>query len=67
MVTVKESENDIFANPTRSVKSLSSSFHDVGQTRDKLLSGSKFNLSELLASSSDMDDETVEQKKAVYT
>ncbi|XP_023160867.1 uncharacterized protein LOC111592712 [Drosophila hydei] len=64
LVTVKESENDIFANPTRSVKSLSSSFHDVGQTRDKLLSGSKFNLSELLASSSDMDDETVEQKKA---
>ncbi|XP_017869475.1 PREDICTED: uncharacterized protein LOC108618079 [Drosophila arizonae] len=65
LVAVKEKEQDIFVNPTKSARSFNSSFLDEAQRKDKHLSESEFNLADLLASSSDLnDEESRAQRKA---
>ncbi|TDG40973.1 hypothetical protein AWZ03_012598 [Drosophila navojoa] len=56
LISVKEKEQDIFVNPTKSARSFNSSFLDEAQRKDKQ-SESEFNIAELLASSSDLNTE----------
>ncbi|XP_064537076.1 uncharacterized protein LOC135427486 [Drosophila montana] len=65
LISVKETGQNLFENPSKSMRALSSSFIDYGSTKDKMLSDSVFNINELLASSSEFEDEeALQQKKA---
>lgn len=66
LIAVKEKDHELFVNPTKSARSFNSSFLDEAQRKDKRMSESEFNLADLLASSSDLNDEESKQlKKAV--
>lgn len=66
LINVKETGQNLFENPSKSMRALSTSFIDYGNTKDKMLVDSVFNINDLLASSSEFEDEeALQQKKAV--
>ncbi|XP_030566087.1 uncharacterized protein LOC115766334 [Drosophila novamexicana] len=65
LINVKETGQNLFENPSKSMRALSTSFIDYGNTKDKMLVDSVFNINDLLASSSEFEDEeALQQKKA---
>ncbi|EDV99867.1 GH12552 [Drosophila grimshawi] len=66
LVKVENANQALFENTSKSIKSMGSSFIDHGLQKEKMLSDSVFNLNELLASSSDVEDEeALQMKKAL--
>ncbi|XP_032594405.1 uncharacterized protein LOC6564742 [Drosophila grimshawi] len=63
LVKVENANQALFENTSKSIKSMGSSFIDHGLQKEKMLSDSVFNLNELLASSSDVEDEEALQMK----